>query len=118
MNAIRRSIADVLANSDRCSLKRLAWAYGCAAKGSDLERQLEAALRKRCADDAAMAEIDADPVAALCRLVHEAGGVMKFHGIPISAEDLRGAASRHAKDRMLARLAPPLVPGLQNEEHW
>ena len=47
MNAIQRSIADVLANSDRCSLKRLAWAYGCAAKGSDLERQLEAALRIR-----------------------------------------------------------------------
>jgi len=47
MNAIQRSIAEVLVNSDCCSLKCLAWAYGCAAKGSDLERQLESALRIR-----------------------------------------------------------------------
>jgi len=35
--------------ADAASLKRLAWAYGCARKGSDEERQLEILLRDRIA---------------------------------------------------------------------
>lgn len=37
----------IIAGHDQCSLKRLAWAYGCAAKGSSEEAQLEMLLLKR-----------------------------------------------------------------------
>lgn len=32
------------------TLKRLAWAYGCAKAGSEDERKLEEELRARCGD--------------------------------------------------------------------
>lgn len=39
--------ASILENPDGASLKRIAWAYGCARKGSDEERaMLEALLAK------------------------------------------------------------------------
>lgn len=36
--------AGIITNPDSASLKRVAWAYGCAKKGSDEERQLLAVL--------------------------------------------------------------------------
>jgi hypothetical protein len=36
--------ASILSNPDASSLKRLAWAYGCAKKGSDEERILRSIL--------------------------------------------------------------------------
>jgi hypothetical protein len=47
MSGARSAIAATLLNGTSASLKRLAWAYGCAAKGSDEERQLEQLLRER-----------------------------------------------------------------------
>lgn len=41
------AIAMTIANAETSTLKRLAWAYGCARKGSDEERQLEALLLER-----------------------------------------------------------------------
>ena len=32
--------AEILVNPDKASLKRVAWCYGCARKGSDVEREL------------------------------------------------------------------------------
>lgn len=37
----------IIAGHEQCSLKRLAWAYGCAAKGSPEAAQLEMLLLKR-----------------------------------------------------------------------
>jgi hypothetical protein len=39
--------ASILVNPDASSLKRIAWAYGCAKKGSDEERLLRAILIAR-----------------------------------------------------------------------
>ena len=39
-----RTAASVLEDPDACSLKRAAWAYGCAKKDSDEERALLAVL--------------------------------------------------------------------------
>jgi hypothetical protein len=41
------TLAAVIADAHKCSLKRLAWAYGCSPKGSNEERQLEYLLRQR-----------------------------------------------------------------------
>ena len=69
-------------------------------------------------DEEFNALLDRDPIAALCYAVKASGCTMRLHGVPIEQEDLRAAASRHAKDRVLARLAPPLTPGPRIEEHW
>lgn len=37
----------VVASTDKQTLKRIAWAYGCAPKGSDEERRLLAILVER-----------------------------------------------------------------------
>ena len=42
------NIAD---HPETVSLKRLAWAFGCARRGSDVERLLEQALRDRIATE-------------------------------------------------------------------
>ena len=69
--------------------------------------------------DAAVIEpVACDLLTELCQLVEQAGGTMRFHGVPITAQQLRGVAGRHAKDRLLAVVAPPLAPGEQIEEHW
>lgn len=48
MSAVRPgTIATLLADPGKCSLKRLAWAFGCSKHGSDEERQLRAALLER-----------------------------------------------------------------------
>lgn len=39
--------ASVIEDPDRASLKRIAWAYGCAKKGSDEERMLRTILLER-----------------------------------------------------------------------
>ena len=57
MSGVSESIARVIAQADTCSLKRLAWAYGCAKKGSDMERQLEALLRQRCVSEASESDL-------------------------------------------------------------
>jgi hypothetical protein len=44
-----RAVSTTIINAATCSLKRLAWAYGCAPKGSDEERQLEQILVARIA---------------------------------------------------------------------
>lgn len=62
--------------------------------------------------------IDSDPLAALCLLVKEAGCTMTLHGVPIEQEDLRAAAGRHVKDRILAAVAPALSAQPAIEEHW
>src|SRR5258705_12366704 len=41
------SISHTIVDAETCSLKRLAWAYGCAPKGSPEERQLGALLLER-----------------------------------------------------------------------
>lgn len=43
----QRTVAAILVNPDACSLKRLAWAFGCAPKGSDEERQLRELLLEK-----------------------------------------------------------------------
>jgi hypothetical protein len=47
MSAARSSIVGIVLAPETASLKRLAWAYGCAKKGSDEERQLEVLLLER-----------------------------------------------------------------------
>lgn len=42
--ALPRAVAQTILNGDKASLKRLAWAYGCAKKDSDEERQLRELL--------------------------------------------------------------------------
>lgn len=44
---VQQSIARTIVDAETCSLKRLAWAYGCAPKGSSEEKQLEMLLLKR-----------------------------------------------------------------------
>jgi hypothetical protein len=53
MSTLDRTHASILLNPDTASLKRIAWAFGCAKKGSDEERQLEALLREKLAKEAA-----------------------------------------------------------------
>jgi len=62
--------------------------------------------------------IKRDPVAALFYFVERAGATMQLRGVPISEQQLRGVAERHAKDRLLAIVAPPPAPGPHIEEHW
>jgi hypothetical protein len=69
--------------------------------------------------DVAVAEpVERDLLAELFELVEQAGGTMRFYGVPITEQQLRGVAGRHAKDRLLAVVAPPLAQGEQLEEHW
>lgn len=44
---VQSSIARTIVDADTVSLKRLAWAYGCAPRGSSEEKQLEVLLLKR-----------------------------------------------------------------------
>lgn len=44
---VQAGILRTIADADTVSLKRLAWAYGCAAKGSSEEAQLEMLLLRR-----------------------------------------------------------------------
>jgi hypothetical protein len=50
--------ASVIQNPDAASLKRIAWAYGCARKGSDEELVLRAILFDRAAREVAAALAD------------------------------------------------------------
>ncbi len=45
--SVTKAAFNVLVAPASASLKRIAWAFGCAKKGSDEERQLEAILRDR-----------------------------------------------------------------------
>jgi hypothetical protein len=47
MTSMRSSTALAIIADPKCSLKRLAWAYGCSRKGSDEEREPLAILLKR-----------------------------------------------------------------------
>lgn len=47
----QQSIARTIVDADTCSFKRLAWAFGCAPKGSSEEAQLEMLLLKRAAPE-------------------------------------------------------------------
>lgn len=90
------TIASVLENPDGCSLKRLAWAYGCAPKGSNEEHQLEAILRRRVAAAAVeladqCAKMHAEHRLDLRRIVQladalRAAGIALPEGIPAPAE--------------------------------
>lgn len=40
VSGLNAAIANVFVNPDGASIKKLAWAYGCAKRGSDEERQL------------------------------------------------------------------------------
>lgn len=42
-----RQFASILIEPHKASLKRLAWAYGCAKKGSDEEARLLKLMRER-----------------------------------------------------------------------
>ena len=42
-----RQVADILINPDGASVKRIAWAFGCAKKDSDEECALYRVLRER-----------------------------------------------------------------------
>ena len=46
-----RAVAETIFKADTATLKRIAWAYGCAKKGSDEERQLYALLMDRAAKE-------------------------------------------------------------------
>jgi len=48
----QRTVASILTNPDAASLKRIAWAYGCAPKGSDEERQLRTLLLEKLKHEA------------------------------------------------------------------
>jgi hypothetical protein len=58
-------ITSTIANAADASLKRLAWAYGCARKGSDEEKQLEALLVQRVCDNQRKAKVP-DPEPCEC----------------------------------------------------
>lgn len=45
--SLTRTLANVLVHPEQASLKRIAWAYGCAKKGSDEEAKLEKLLIER-----------------------------------------------------------------------
>ena len=47
MSTLTRTLANVLVHPEQASLKRIAWAYGCAKKGSAKEAQLELILIDR-----------------------------------------------------------------------
>lgn len=47
--ATSTAIFSIITNPDQASLKRLAWAFGCAKKGSTEEAQLERLLIDRVA---------------------------------------------------------------------
>ncbi|HEX6022574.1 MAG TPA: hypothetical protein VFZ00_11305 [Solirubrobacter sp.] len=47
MSGTQPAIARTIADADKVSLKRLAWAFGCAPKGSSEEMQLEMLLLAR-----------------------------------------------------------------------
>lgn len=42
--SLRSPIEQTLRDAEESTVKRIAWAFGCAKKGSDLERQLHDAL--------------------------------------------------------------------------
>lgn len=47
MNATSKGIANLLCNPDGATMKRIAWAFGCARKDSDEEAALYKILRER-----------------------------------------------------------------------
>lgn len=49
---VSAGITRTILDADKCSFKRLAWAYGCAPKGSEEEIQLEMLLLQRAASEA------------------------------------------------------------------
>lgn len=47
MKKVQAAVARTIINASTSSLKRIAWAFGCAPKGSDEERQLRELLLDR-----------------------------------------------------------------------
>ncbi len=76
---ITNTIISILENPDGCSLKRAAWAYGCAKQGSEEETLLLAVLRSKIGDDArrlAILAVDVALDAALGEVDRQCSGVM------------------------------------------
>lgn len=46
-----RAVSRTIVSAQTASLKRLAWAYGCAKKGSDEERQLRELLVSKALEE-------------------------------------------------------------------
>ncbi len=49
---------EILADPEKCSLKRAAWAYGCALKGSDVEAELLEVLVRKVSRRAVLEAVD------------------------------------------------------------
>jgi len=98
---VQASIARTIVDADTCSLKRLAWAYGCAPKGSREEKALEMALLARanpelnemCASWAAVAIeaiADSSEVAELRARVADLEGRIRDAGLAHLLPDVMG----------------------------
>lgn len=49
--SLDRTVKSIIENPDGCSLKRIAWAFGCSRKGSEEERKLEEIIKSRIASE-------------------------------------------------------------------
>jgi len=59
-----------------------------------------------------------DPFAELCATLRDVGATLRFHGVPVTEDQMRDIASRSAVRRIESRFAPPLESGSTIEEHW
>jgi hypothetical protein len=59
-----------------------------------------------------------DAFGELCELLRECGATLRFHGTPVTEDQMRAIAERSAIRRIESRMAPPLAAGAQIEEHW
>ncbi|HET9893139.1 MAG TPA: helix-turn-helix transcriptional regulator [Mycobacterium sp.] len=122
MSGVASAIRGILAEAGTVSLKRLAWAYGCAPKGSAEERELEQALRARIAAEADAARSRLARARVLAGLSRsQAAKLLGWAQGPLCAmESGVGAPPTNAELRQLADLygvsaawlagADPVVP--------
>jgi hypothetical protein len=67
--------------------------------------------RTPLSDEEMSALIEKDPIAALCRLVEEAGLTMTLHGVPVTEQELK----EHALESATERMADAICRGIEKK---
>ena len=62
-------------------------------------------------DEEMSALIEKDPIAALCRLVEEAGLTMTLYGVPVTEQELK----KHALESATERMADAICRGIEKK---
>lgn len=73
---------------------------------------VEKTPRTPLSDEEMSALIEKDPVAALCRLVEEAGLTMTLYGVPVTEDELK----KHAYNSAIERMTDAVCRGLEKDQ--